>query len=98
MKIDFNLHPKHQVLASYLFQKDTNTGYQSPAGGGANWNQTLMTYKTDPQQVVLRYQGMFSPTVVNEFSIGVNGRGEWHSIEPDQLAKSQRTKNGFTLG
>ena len=98
MKIDFNLHPKHQVFASYLFQTDTNTGYQAPAGGGANWNQTLMTYKTDPQQVVLRYQGIFSPTVVNEFSIGVNGRGEWHGIEDAELAKSQRTKNGFTLG
>ena len=57
-----------------------------------------MTYKTGPQQVVLRYQGMFSPTVVNEFSIGVNGRGEWHGIEGAELAKSQRTKNRFTLG
>ena len=97
-KIDFNLHPKHQVFASYLFQSDTNTGYQSPAGGTANWNQTLMTYKTDPKQVVLRYQGIFTPTLVNELSIGVNGRGEWHAIEDAELAKSQRVKNGFALG
>ncbi|MBZ2180371.1 MAG: hypothetical protein ACK58M_15045 [Acidobacteriota bacterium] len=34
LKIDFNLHPKHQVFASYLFQTDINSGYQAPAGGG----------------------------------------------------------------
>jgi len=98
LKIDFNLHPKHQVFASYLFQTDTNSGYQAPAGGGANWNQTLMTYKTDPKQVVLRYQGVFSPTVVNELTVGLNGRGEWHTIEDADLAKIQRTKLGFTVG
>ncbi|MBL8175850.1 MAG: TonB-dependent receptor [Bryobacterales bacterium] len=98
LKIDFNLHPKHQVFASYIFQTDTNTGFQAPAGGGANWNQTLLTYKTDPKQVVLRYQGLYTPTVVNEMTLGVNGRGEWHSIEDAELAKIQRTKNGFTLG
>ncbi len=98
LKIDFNLHPKHQVFASYLFQTDTNTGYQAPAGGGANWNQTALTYKTDPQQVVIRYQGVFTPTLVNELSVGVNGRGEWHSIEDAELAKIQRSKVGFTVG
>ncbi len=98
LKIDFNLHPKHQVFASYLFQTDTNSGFQAPAGGGANWNQTLMTYKTDPKQVVLRYQGVFSPTIVNELTVGVNGRGEWHTIEDADLAKIQRSKIGFTVG
>ncbi|MFN7935561.1 MAG: carboxypeptidase-like regulatory domain-containing protein [Bryobacteraceae bacterium] len=98
LKIDFNLHPKHQLFASYIFQTDTNTGYQAPAGGGANWNQTLLTYKTDPKQVVLRYQGLYTPTVVNELTLGVNGRGEWHSIEDAEVQKIQRVKNGFTLG
>ncbi|MBM3758097.1 MAG: TonB-dependent receptor [Acidobacteria bacterium] len=98
LKIDFNLHPKHQVFASYLFQTDTNTGFQAPAGGGANWNQTRMTYKTDPKQVVFRYQAVFSPTLVNELTAGTNGRGEWHTIEDEELARIQRTKNGFTLG
>jgi hypothetical protein len=38
LKMDFHSNAKHQVFASYLFQTDTNTGYQAPAGGGANWN------------------------------------------------------------
>ena len=98
LKMDFNLHPKHQVFASYLFQTDSNTGYQAPAGGGANWNQTALTYKTDPKQVVLRYQGVFSPTLVNELTVGVNGRGEWHTIEDSELARIQRSKIGFNVG
>lgn len=98
LKMDFNLHPKHQVFASYLFQTDSNTGYQAPAGGGANWNQTALTYKTDPKQVVLRYQAVFSPTLVNELTVGVNGRGEWHTTEDSELARIQRSKIGFNVG
>ncbi|MBI3680066.1 MAG: carboxypeptidase regulatory-like domain-containing protein [Acidobacteria bacterium] len=95
LKIDFNLHPKHQVFTSYLFHSDTSTGWQVPAHGGTNWNQTFMTYATDPRQVVVRYQAILQPTLINELSAGVNGRGEWHGISDDQLAKQTRAAAGF---
>jgi outer membrane receptor protein involved in Fe transport len=48
--------------------------------------------------VVLRYQAIFTPMVGNEFTLGVNGRWEWHSIEDADLARIQRAKIGFTVG
>ena len=98
LKLDWNMHPKHQVYLSYLFHRDTSTGYQVPAGGGANWNQMLATYTTDPKQAVVRYAAIINPTFTNELTVGLNGRREWNDSESSELARMSRDKIGFKVG
>ncbi|MBI3211046.1 MAG: carboxypeptidase regulatory-like domain-containing protein [Candidatus Solibacter usitatus] len=98
LKIDVPLTAKHSFYFSYLTHRDSSTGFSVPASGGPNWNEMNMEYVTDPRQGVIRYQGVYSPTLVNEFFIGANGRKEWHNIEQAEIDRNQRVKNGFTVG
>jgi len=98
LKIDVPLSAKHSFYFSYLTHRDSSSGYSVPASGGPNWNQMAMEYITDPRQGVIRYQGVYSPTLVNEFYVGANGRKEWHNIEQAEIERNQRASNGFTAG
>jgi hypothetical protein len=76
---------------------DRQTGWQV-ATSSANWLQLPRTYWTNPKLVVLRYNFIASPTLVNELTIGGNGRKEAEDFSPDVLAANTRSKIGFTAG
>ncbi len=96
-RIDYNISAKHQLYGTYSFYLDRQTGWQV-ATTSANWNQLPRTYWTDPKLLVVRYNRIITPTLVNELTLGANGRKEGEDIAADALAQSTRSKIGFTAG
>ena len=97
MRIDYNINARNQVYGTYSFYLDRQTGWQV-ATTSSNWNQLPRTFWTNPKLVVLRYNFIATPTLVNELTVGGNGRREAEDIVPDALAQNLRSKIGFTAG
>jgi hypothetical protein len=97
LRVDYNISPRHQLYGTYSMYLDRQTGWQV-ATSSANWLQLPRTYWTNPKLVVLRYNFIASPTLVNELTIGGNGRKEAEDFSPDVLAANTRSKIGFTAG
>jgi hypothetical protein len=97
MRIDYNLSSRHQLSSTYSFYLDRQSGWQV-ATTSANWMQFQRTFWTNPKLLVVRYNFIASPTLVNELTFGANGRREAEDIPDDVLARNQRDKIGFKAG
>jgi hypothetical protein len=97
LRLDYNLSSRHQISGTYSMYMDRQTGWQV-ATSSANWLQFPRTFWTDPKLLVVRYNFIASPTLVNELVLGANGRREAETIEPEVLARNQRANAGFTAG
>ena len=97
LRVDYNLNSRNQIYGTYSFYLDRQNGWQV-ATTSANWNQLPRTYWTDPKLFVLRYNFIATPTLVNELTLGGNGRKEGEDIVPDLLDRNTRSKIGFVAG
>ncbi len=97
MRIDYNLNSRNQIYGTYSFYLDRQTGWKV-ATTSSNWNQLPRTFWTNPKLVVLRWNFIASPTMVNELTLGGNGRREAEDIVPEALAANTRSKIGFVAG
>ena len=98
LKLDYALSAKHQLSGTLHLQHNKNEGY-SGVNNTANWDMMKTTVDNKPlAHGVLRYTGVYTPTLVNEFSVGINGRKEADNIDPESLKANQRSTYGYTLG
>ena len=99
LKLDYNIGPKHQISSSLNMQIEKAEGYGTSGTGTTNWNFLSKTYQFDPRQEVLRYTGVYSATMVNELTLGINGGHQLDSDVPeDSLKRNQRQTWGFNAG
>ena len=97
LKLDYNFTENHRLSGTYSGYYATVEGFNF-AGANANWPQIKGNYKNPTYTYGLRYTGVFSPTVINEFHVGWLHRDETNDIDPESLARNQRDKIGFTVG
>jgi len=96
-KIDYTLSSRHLLCVSFLYQNDRTVGYRLP-NMAPNWNEIYGSYTTNPKQGTLRYHTILSPTLVNELTLGIQGRREWNDFSDEEIARNQRGTAGFTVG
>ena len=99
LKIDYRINSAHAITVSSAFHREATTGYTGvPTSGNSNWDEMAKTYAVHTRTYQVRYQAIFSPTLVNEASIGhvrLDGNDQYTS---DQLPRVQRNAAGFTAG
>ena len=97
LRMDYNINSRNQLYATYSFYLDSETGWKL-ATTSANWNQLPRTYWTNPKLLVLHYNFVASPTLLNELTVGANGRREEDVDPAAEIAANNRAKLGFTAG
>ena len=99
LKLDYNLNANNLVAFNMSRHSDEREGSQGiPTTGPQNWDQLVKKFSTRGKVYVGRYSRIFSPTLVNELSIGFNTRPEGDSYREEELARNQRDKVGFKTG
>ncbi len=98
-RIDYRLTQNHGFAFTYTSYLDRQTGAVGILTAGAtNWEQMQKTYKLQGIGYILRYTGVLSPTLINEFSVGATRRPEGNSATDDAIRANQRDTIGFTAG
>ena len=99
LKLDYNVTSKDLVSFNMSMHTDEREGSLGiPTTGPQNWDQMVKTFYTKGRVYVGRYQRIFSPTLINEISIGFNTRPEQDRYREEDLARNQRDRVGFTAG
>lgn len=97
-RIDYRPNEKDSFYARGMLWYADNQGYAVPAGS-SNWGLVRQHYTFTDNGVVFDHTHVFSPTVVNEVSIGAR-----HSIEkgpplsPAELDRVRRPQIGLNIG
>src|SRR5438445_13432104 len=97
MKLDYDPAASDLFSLTWSRQEDLQTGFQGLATPNANWPQNYRTFVTRGNVVALRYEKIFSPTLVNELVLGNNWRPEHETVAADDLAKQTRAAVGFKV-
>ena len=100
VKIDFHPNSKNHIAFTHSGNLDKQGGYYNiPAGGTSNFPLLRQTFVTDGKVWSGRYQRIFSPTLVNEFTAGFSNRAEQSFYPEDEFnARVSRAGAGFRLG
>ena len=98
LKVDYNMTPNDQISGTFSRHTDRQTGAMGLPTGSANWPQLRRTFETTGSVLVARYQRIFSPTLINEFTVGYLRRPEEERIPAPELERNVREKVGFRLG
>ena len=102
LRLDWNLGPKTTFYTRLIqdYQAvEGEFGLTVGLGGGNNqWPQLPISYQIHSAGIVATLIHTFNPTMVNEFTFGVNRAKQ--TVDPltqDRLAANQRSKVGLTL-
>jgi hypothetical protein len=98
LKVDYNLNPRNLFSLNFSMQSQTHTGYQGVSAPMANWPEMILTWDLQSAVQNLRYQRIFSPTLINEFSAGFAYRPSLIRYTEEELRRVQRSTAGFKTG
>lgn len=98
LKLDYNFNSHNLLSFSFSMQTLIETGYTGISTTMAPWPEMIKTFDLRSKVANLRYQRIFSPSLINEFSAGFAYRPSLDIFSDDQLQKMQRDTIGFTVG
>jgi hypothetical protein len=99
LKLDYRINSNHSLAGTIASFVDEQTGAMGIlTSGSTNWPQMTKTYRLHGQAYVLRYTGVFSPSLINETSLGFTRRPEGNSASEEDIGANQRSTVGFTAG
>ncbi|MFN0112133.1 MAG: carboxypeptidase regulatory-like domain-containing protein [Blastocatellia bacterium] len=100
VKLDFHPNANNHIAFTHSGNLDRQTGYYGiGAGGSATIPFLRQTFITDGKVWSGRYQRIFSPTLVNEFTMGFSNRPEKFDYPEDEFnSRVSRNGVGFRLG
>lgn len=99
LRLDYNLTPRNLFNGTFTQYSDVQDGSQGIATSAGNWPQMAKRFSTPGRVYILKYQRIFSPTLVNELNLGYTNRPEFDEAStPEDLSRNQRDKIGFTAG
>ncbi len=98
LRADYNINSKNIIFGSYTHRIDKNQGYQGLPTGAQNWRQILKRTTNDGRVLALRYQRIFSPTLISETNTGVTWRPWWDESPPGEVERNRRSVVGYNVG
>jgi hypothetical protein len=97
LRLDYNLDSSNQIsVTSAGHTEDQEGSLGLNTSGAMNWPQMRKTYAVNTRTYQVRYQRIFSPTLINELSIGhlrLNGQDEYTE---EELRRNQRDVVGYS--
>ncbi len=99
LKLDYNLGSKGTLSGTYSQQSNGGRFANGAAGGINTPFAAVMTDRSSLNRLVgIRYNHIFSPTLINELSVGGVKSGARFVMTEDELRKVQRATYGFNAG
>jgi hypothetical protein len=98
LKLDWNLNSGNFLTFSYSSRNDINDGKVGIPAGAGNYDVVRQRSENLGKLWLVRYQKIFSPTLINEFNGSYSNRPLNNSIQPEDLKSIQRETIGFRLG
>jgi hypothetical protein len=99
LKLDYHLNANHLISGTSAGHNEEYEGYIGlPTSGSTNWPQMQKTYSVSSRTYQVRYQGILSPTLINELNLGhvrLNGNDVFAEAE---LLRNERSTAGFAAG
>ncbi len=98
LRMDYILNERNSMSFTFAGFLDQQTSGLGIATTVANWPQMVKTYHLHGQGYILRYTGVWSPTVINETSFGFTRRPEGADASDAEIARNQGSKIGYIAG
>lgn len=99
LKTDYSLGSKGQLSGTYSQQSNGGRFANGAAGGIATPFAAVMTDRSSLNRLIgVRYNHIFSPTLINELSVGGVKSGAKFVMTEEELRKVQRATYGFNAG
>src|SRR5262249_15448642 len=89
LKVDYILDSNNTISGAWNAFNEHHTGSVGiPSAGGLNWPQMIKTWGTVPRGYSTRYNHIFSPALLNEFSFGFLNQPANDTYTDDELNKN----------
>jgi hypothetical protein len=96
LRTDYIINSRNSMSFTFAGFLDRQNGGLGIATTAANWEQMVKNYSLHGQGYILRYTGVFSPTLINETSLGFTRRPEGATASDAEIARNQRANIGYT--
>ena len=98
LKLDYNINSQNLLTGNYTWSTEEKTGSMGMGGyNSSNWPQMTRTTKRNGRMLILRYQRIFTPRLVNEATFGYTNFPEHDEIPQAELSRNQRAPAGYKL-
>ncbi len=99
VKLDYNPNSNNLVFANFTAYSDVQEGAIGiPSSGGTNWPQMRKTFNNQGRSGIFRYQRIFSPTLINELTVGVIRRPANDLVDDAEVKRNLRESVGYRVG
>jgi hypothetical protein len=99
VKIDYNPNSNNLLFANFTAYSDVQQGAIGIASsGGTNWPQMRKTFNNQGRSGIFRYQRIFSPTLINELTVGVIRRPANDLVDGAEVKRNLRETVGYRVG
>lgn len=99
LKIDHHVNSNNLLLFNYTAYSDVQEGAIGiSSSGGTNWPQMRKTFNNQGKSIIGRYQRIFSPTLINELTVGFIHRPADDVVNEEEVKRNQRDTIGYRLG
>lgn len=99
LKIDYHPSPNHMFSVNWSMRNDPRSGYFGLITYASNtWPQMAVSEENKGDALIIRYNAIIRPSLVNEVSFGITREATPNSTTAAQLKSNQRDTVGFTAG
>ncbi|MFB3826561.1 MAG: carboxypeptidase regulatory-like domain-containing protein [Bryobacteraceae bacterium] len=99
LKIDYNLNSNNLLFGNFTGYSDVQEGAIGiSSSGSTNWPQMRKTFNNQGKSFIGRYQRIFSPTLINELTLGFIHRPADDVVNEEEMRRNQRDSIGYRLG
>ena len=99
LRLDFNLTTKDSIFIRGRRWRTDTFGFEPGAGWGGGAPLFIHRYLFTDSSAQVGYTRVFSPSLVNEFNIGIRGLGEFGHLDSDSdYGPVQGSTVGYNLG
>jgi hypothetical protein len=98
LKLDYNINSSNLLFGNFTTYSDVQEGAIGiPSSGGTNWPQLRKTFNNQGKSIITRYQRIFSPTLINELTVGFIRRPADDVVNDEEVRRNQKEAVGYTL-
>jgi hypothetical protein len=99
LKLDYNLNSHNSLAFNMTVRDDYKEGHAGlPTGVHNTWGQMYRGFQASVQQYIVRYQRVFSPALIGEFTAGYRVHDSGDVAFDGEVKKNRRDVVGFNLG
>jgi len=96
LKLDYNFNSNNLLFGNFTQYSDVQEGAIGiPSSGGTNWPQMRKTFDNQGKSGIFRYQRIFSPTLINELTVGLIRRPANDKVDNAEVQRNLRDTVGY---